>query len=204
VRRVTLPCLGVGAALTAVLALTACGGSPDTPAATEATTTIAPPATTTTSVPAPTTTTTADPTPVTTVPATTAVATTTLTDVQFQRNESYFFSSPDGSFTCGILRLPGRTEAGCEGVTTPVPPRPDDCMVSWGNGIRVENTGRGAFMCSGGQVYTSGAGTEPVLAPGTPLAELGYTCETTASSVTCTNDETGHGFTVAPDSNETF
>ncbi|MFM1726056.1 DUF6636 domain-containing protein [Rhodococcus sp. PAM 2766] len=202
-RRVTLPCLGVGAALTAVLALTACGGSPDTPAATEATTTIAPPATTTTSVPTPTTTT-ADPTPVTTVPTTTAAATTTLTDVQFQRNESYFFSSPDGSFTCGILRLPGRTEAGCEGVTTPVPPRPDDCMVSWGNGIRVENTGRGAFMCSGGQVYTSGAGTEPVLAPGTPLAELGYTCETTVSSVTCTNDETGHGFTVAPDSNETF
>lgn len=199
-RRVSLPCLGVGAALAAVLALTGCGSPAETPAA-EPTTTVAAP-TTTTSVAVPTTTT--APTTTTTAPTTTAAATTTLTDVQFQRNESYFFSSPDGTFTCGIVRLPGRTEAGCEGVTTPVPPRPEDCMVSWGNGIRVENTGRGAFMCSGGQVYTSGAGTEPVLAPGTPLAKLGYTCATTASSVTCTNDETGHGFTVAPDSNETF
>ncbi|PTR31010.1 hypothetical protein C8K36_10136 [Rhodococcus sp. OK519] len=201
-RRVSLPWLGVGAALTAVLTLTACGGSTDTPAAAgSTTTTVAAP--TTTAAPALTTST--APTTTTAAPTTTTTAaSTTLTDVQFQRNESYFFSSPDGTFTCGIVRLPNRTEAGCEGATTPVPPRPDDCMVSWGNGIRVENAGRGAFMCSGGQVYTSGAGTEPVLAPGTPLAKLGYTCGTTASSVTCTNDETGHGFTVAPDSNETF
>ncbi|WP_175271991.1 DUF6636 domain-containing protein [Prescottella equi] len=202
VRRGFLSWLGVAAALTAVPALAGCGSSAQTPAA-ESTTTVAAP-TTTTPVAAPTTTTTTAPTTTTTAPTTTAAATTTLTDVQFQRNESYFFSSPDGTFTCGIVRLPGRTEAGCEGVTTPVPPRPEDCMVSWGNGIRVEDTGRGAFMCSGGQLYTSGSGTEPVLAPGTPLAKLGYTCATTASSVTCTNDETGHGFTVAPDSNETF
>ncbi|CAM3000084.1 DUF6636 domain-containing protein [Prescottella defluvii] len=197
-RRVTL--LGVGACAAAALTLTGCGGSPDAPADAAPTSTVAAP-TTTTPPSAPTTTT----VPVTTTTTTTiAPVTTTLTDVQFQRNESYFFTSPDGTFNCGIVRLPSRTEAGCEGPTSPIPPRPDDCVVSWGNGIRVENAGRGAFMCSGGRVYTSGTGTDPVLAPGVELTQLGYTCATTATSVTCANDETGHGFTVAPDSNETF
>ncbi|QKT13145.1 DUF6636 domain-containing protein [Rhodococcus sp. W8901] len=202
VRRVSLLGVGACAAVAAVLTLSGCGGSPDTPAQAEATSTAVAP-TTTTTAPAPTTTT----VPVTTTTestTTSAAATTTLTDVQFQRNESYFFTSPDGTFSCGIVRLPSRTEAGCEGPTSPIPPRPDDCIVSWGNGIRVENVGRGGFMCSGGRVYTSGAGADPVLAPGVELAQLGFTCTTTATSVTCTNDETGHGFTVAPDSNETF
>ncbi|QBJ95932.1 hypothetical protein ERC79_08070 [Rhodococcus sp. ABRD24] len=197
-RRVSLLCLGVGAVLT----LTACGGSPDAPAAAESSTTTAAPTTTTPEAPAPTTT--QAPVATTTETTTSAAGTSTLTDVQFQRNESYYFTSPDGGFRCGIVKLPSRTEAGCEGVTRPLPPKPDDCMVSWGNGIRVENVGRGGFMCSGGQVYTSGSGADPVLAPGVKLAKLGYTCETTARSVTCTNDGTGHGFTVAPDSNETF
>ena len=202
-RRVSRLIAGVGAALVAVPALGACGSSPAEPVAAAPTPvpTTAVPTGTTTPAPAPTT----SPPPVTTtIETTTAAATTTLVDVPFERNESYYFTSPDGRFTCGIVQLPSRTEAGCEGVTAPVPPRPDDCMVSWGNGIRVEDTGRGAFMCSGGQVYTSGTGTDPVLPPGTPLTELGYTCETTASSVTCTNDATGHGFTIAPDTNETF
>ena len=136
---------------------------------------------------------------------TTAVPTTTLTDVQFERNESYYFTTPDGNFQCGIIKLPTRIEAGCEGTTTPVPPRPESCMVNWGNGIRVTDEGEGAFMCSGGEVYTSGGpDADPVLAAGQPLSKLGFTCTTTATDVSCVNDQTTHGFTVAADSNEVF
>lgn len=198
-----LMCAGVGAALV----LTGCGGSSDASSQASATSTSSASATTEATTPPPITTTEAlpPPPPPPPAPTTTEVPTTTLTDVEFERNESYYFTSPSGGFQCGIIKLPNRTEAGCQGVTAPIPPKPESCMVSWGNGIRVENEGEGAFMCSGGLVYTSGdEGGDPVLSPGSELSKLGYTCSTTAKDVTCTNDETTHGFTVASDSNETF
>ncbi|MFF2107339.1 hypothetical protein CJ179_09600 [Rhodococcus sp. ACS1] len=197
-RRVSLVCLSIGSAMM----LAGCGGSSDAVAPPTSTTTAAAPVTTTTTtVPPTTTTTTVAPPP----PTTTEAPTTTLVDVPYEHNESYFFTSPDGGFQCGIIKLPNRTEAGCQGSTSPVPPRPDDCMVDWGHGIRVENDGEASFMCAGGLVYTSG-GDEPdaALPAGSKLTKLGYTCGTTATAVTCTNDETSHGFTVAPDSNKTF
>ncbi|OOL29653.1 hypothetical protein GQ85_24665, partial [Rhodococcus rhodochrous] len=161
--------------------------------------------TTTTVAPAPTApgTTSATGTTTTTPPPAPESAPPTLADVQYERNESYYFTSPDGGFRCGIVKLPSRTEAGCEGATDPVPPRPENCMVNWGNGIRVQDAGPAEFMCSGGSVYTSG-GDDPVLPSGSRLSKLGYTCETTDADVTCANDATGHGFTIAAGSNTTF
>ncbi|WP_407443441.1 hypothetical protein [Rhodococcus sp. (in: high G+C Gram-positive bacteria)] len=190
----------------AALVLAGCGSSTadEPPAETSATvSSTAPPATTTEQVAAPTTT---SALPETTSPPelTPSAPTTTLVDVEYERNESYYFASPDGTFQCGIVRLPSRTEAGCEGVTDPVPPRPESCVVNWGHGIRVQDTGPGEFVCSGGPVYLSPEGASPALPPGSTLSELGYTCSTTAVDVTCTNDTTGHGFTVASSSNETF
>ncbi|NLE81731.1 MAG: hypothetical protein GX610_19555 [Rhodococcus sp.] len=201
-RRMSLMCVSVGS----VLLLAGCGGSSeadvsvDSAAASSVTSTAA---TTTEATTLPPTTTT---TPLLPPPsAATAAPTTTLTEVEFERNESYYFVSPDGEFQCGIIKLPNRTEAGCQGATSPVPPKPDSCVVNWGHGIRVENEGEGAFMCSGGVVYTSGEeGGDPVLPAGSQLSKLGYTCNTTEEDVTCVNDETSHGFTIAPDSNTTF
>ncbi|MFD6515343.1 DUF6636 domain-containing protein [Rhodococcus sp. NPDC060176] len=195
--RVGFVLLSVGS----VLLLAGCGGEADSAprvaAQPSSATTTAVPTTTTTVAPVVTTTT--EP------PTTTPPPTTTLTDVQFERNESYYFTTPDGNFQCGIIKLPTRIEAGCEGTTTPVPPRPESCMVNWGNGIRVTDEGEGAFMCSGGEVYTSGGpDADPVLAAGQPLSKLGFTCTTTATDVSCVNDQTTHGFTVAANSNEVF
>lgn len=118
---------------------------------------------------------------------------------------AYYFTSPDGLFQCGIVPLSSRTEAGCQGTTTPVPPRPDDCMINWGNGIRVTNDGPAAFMCSGGVVYTSGGESmDPPLAVGATIAEGGYTCTSAENGISCANDATGHGFRIAPDSNEIY
>lgn len=194
----------IGVVTAAALLLAGCGGG-DEEAATEP---VAAAPTTTTSVAAPTTTTVA-PTTATTTTAEPTTATpepeapTSLIDVPYARNESYYFTSPDGQFHCGIIKLPTRSEAGCEGVTDPVPPRPDDCVVNWGNGIRVTNEGEGAFMCSGGPVYLPGDVTA-ALPAGATLSKLGFSCTTTDTDVTCINDDTGHGFTVAAGSNETF
>lgn len=183
----------VGAAIAAVV-LTACGASTADEAATRTTTpiptTVAP-----TTVAPPTTaagTTTA-------VPTTTTVAPTTT----YRRNEAVYFTSPDGEFQCGIIELPSRVEAGCQGATTPVPPRPESCMINWGSGIRVTGTGRGEFLCAGGLVYTSG-GTDAALPVGKSVSSFGYTCASEPDTVTCRNDDTGHGFRIAQTSNETF
>ncbi len=144
-RRVSLVCLSIGSAMM----LAGCGGSSDAVAPPTSTTTVAAPVTTTTTTVPPTTTTTTT-TTIAPPPTTTEAPTTTLVDVPYEHNESYFFTSPDGGFQCGIIKLPNRTEAGCQGSTSPVPPRPADCMVDWGHGIRVEKNGEASFMCAGG------------------------------------------------------
>lgn len=194
----------VAAAGCAALVLAGCDSSTaDQPRAEPPSSVTSPsvPATTTTE-PAPTTT--SVPSETTPPAETTPPPETTLIDVEYERNESYYFASPDGAFQCGIVRLPTRTEAGCEGTTDPVPPQPESCVVNWGYGLRVKDTGPGEFLCSGGPVYLSPDGASPALPPGASLAQLGYTCTTTDVDVTCANDSTGHGFTIAPGSNETF
>ena len=51
---------------------------------------------------------------------------------------------------------------------------------AWSTGATVfasPTRGEGAFMCSGGEVYTSGGpDADPVLAAGQPLSKLGFTC----------------------------
>lgn len=159
-----------------------------------------------TTTPAPITTTLAPPTTTTAAPTTTttsAPATTTATE--YARNEAVYFSSPTGGFECGIISLPTRTEAGCQGVTTPIPAKPENCMVNWGNGIRVTGNGPGEFLCSGGPVYASGVpAADSVLPVGDKVSSFGFTCKSQANGVTCTKDATGHGFRIAADSNETF
>ncbi|WP_186629562.1 DUF6636 domain-containing protein [Rhodococcus sp. BP22] len=194
----------VAAAVLAVSALlTACGSESgaEVAATSPPSTTSAPAATTTTTVaPVPVTTTEA-PLSTTTEPAPPPMPQTTYAPLQ----GAYYFSSPDGQFQCGIVTLPSRTEAGCQGTTTPVPPRPESCMISWGNGIRVTNEGAAEFMCSGGAVYTSGGETvDPPLEVGQQIVGDGYTCISAADGISCNNDETGHGFRIAADSNETF
>jgi hypothetical protein len=153
---------------------------------------------------APTTTTTAPPTTTTTTTTTTSAPPST-TAVEYARNEAVYFSSPVGGFECGIISLPTRTEAGCQGATTPIPARPENCMVNWGNGIRVTGNGPGEFLCSGGPVYTSGvSAADSVLPVGDKVSSFGFTCKSEAKGVTCVKDDTGHGFRIATDSNDTF
>ncbi|MFD1815339.1 DUF6636 domain-containing protein [Rhodococcus gannanensis] len=184
----------VAGAAVAALAVAGCGSS-DTPEA--ATVGVVSGPVSSTSVPttpapaAPTTSATAAPT-------TSAAATTT-----YQRNEAVYFTAPNGGFQCGIIELPTRVEAGCQGPTDPIPPRPDNCMIAWGTGIRVTTAGPAEFLCAGGVVYTSGE-DDPVLPVGQSVASFGFTCTSTHVGASCRNDESGHGFEIGPDSNETF
>nr|WP_255030605.1 DUF6636 domain-containing protein [Rhodococcus sp. 06-156-3] len=193
----------LAASVAIVAVLSACGsesGADATSAPATTTTTVAPPTMTVEPVLPPPSTEAPPPTPPEPAPEPAPPQTTYAA-----LDGAYYFSSPDGLFQCGIVTLASRTEAGCQGTTSPVPPRPEDCMISWGNGIRVTNEGEAEFMCSGGAVYTSGGETiDPPLAVGQVINADGYSCESTAGGISCTNDETGHGFRIAADSNEIY
>lgn len=119
--------------------------------------------------------------------------------------EFYFFKSPDDLYICGFdLNM-----ALCQGKTEPVPPRPASCAEgpSWGGGMFVDATQKVDFVCAGGVLFYP-IGREPEnrdkLTPGQTIAALGFTCSAEKSGVRCTHDATGHGFLIAPHTNERF
>jgi hypothetical protein len=118
----------------------------------------------------------------------------------------YFFTSADISadrgYSCGVTD----EEALCQGTTEPVPPPPDSCSrpggPGWGHGMFVAATGKVDFVCAGGLVY--GPDDRDVLQPGESFTALGFTCAAKETGVHCVHDASGHGFFIAPDTNERF
>ncbi|NUT95018.1 MAG: hypothetical protein HOY78_23645 [Saccharothrix sp.] len=124
----------------------------------------------------------------------------------FDKTVSYFFAPPQGGYSCGIQA----DKAGCHGSTRPVPPRPASCGTgpSWGGGMFVGQSGEADFLCTGGVIFWPGSnrGVEPGdrLTAGQRVSALGYTCTAGEQDMRCVHDATGHGFRMAPTSNEKF
>ncbi|TDQ00470.1 Vps62-related protein [Labedaea rhizosphaerae] len=118
----------------------------------------------------------------------------------------YFFTSPDDQYSCAIVA----EQALCQGGTKPVPPRPASCNpdITWGYGMSVGSDDKVDFICAGGIMYgpaDRSPGPQDRLPSGKTLTTLGFTCAATGDSeLRCTHDASGHGFRIAPDSNEKF
>ena len=118
----------------------------------------------------------------------------------------YSFTSPSGSFYCGIAPAsygdPGF--AVCQGETIPVPPRPAECRtgISWGGGMYVNDAGKVDYVCAGGLILSDGS--SKVLPYGAALAVAGMACTSAETGMRCVNDRTGHGFRISTASNERF
>ncbi len=122
-----------------------------------------------------------------------------------------FFTSPDGSFTCGILPAstdnPDGGTAGYQGSTSPVPPRPSTCPPQgpgWGQGMQVHTDGTVNFLCTGGVIYAANSGAGPALPDGSTLTGNGFVCTSTSGAVSCLDRQSGHGFSIAATWNTTF
>lgn len=119
---------------------------------------------------------------------------------------SYMFTSPDGTFHCGIESADGSrpARAGCQGDTSPVPARPTSCSTTtlWGDGMTVDANGSTRFLCADDAEFPSR--TAGPLAYGKMVTALGFTCASRHDGIWCRDDSTGHGFRIAPQSNATF
>jgi hypothetical protein len=119
--------------------------------------------------------------------------------------ESYFFQSPDTKYLCGF----DAQRAACQGSTQPIPARPASCPEGgpgWGHGMFVTPQETG-FVCAGGVMYYP-VGRQPEdkdrLTEGQAISALGFTCTAEKTGIQCKHDASGHGFRIAPDSNERF
>ncbi len=74
----------------------------------------------------------------------------------------------------------------------PMPARPKDgsCNLDWGNGVVLSKTSKTEVLCAGDTIYGP---NYPVLNYGKTWKKSGYTCQSSAKGLTCTNQK-GKGF----------
>ncbi|MEU7138551.1 hypothetical protein ABZ942_03785 [Nocardia sp. NPDC046473] len=132
--------------------------------------------------------------------------------VLYRNADGYYFQTADRQLTCGILDQPTgqpRRTAGCQGATGPAPPNLQKCWSTDPTAAAVAVGEDAGYLCVNQGFYTGpagefGTGVGPVLPAGSTLRAHGFTCRAETFSVICSNDEDGHGFEIAPDSNRVF
>ncbi|MFI5781994.1 hypothetical protein [Nocardia sp. NPDC051570] len=124
----------------------------------------------------------------------------------------YYFATPSGSFGCVIFPRPmgpaneGGDVAGCQGRQAAIPSGGKDCGTNPDYLQVADSVGPGGARqaCVNQPIFTLGAAGAKTLAYGSRLSVNGYTCLSEQTGVTCTNDATKHGFTIARELNRIF
>lgn len=102
------------------------------------------------------------------------------------------FKSPSGNIHCQYYD--GEIRCDIAQQSAPVPPKPRDCELEWGQAFAVADNGRsGERLCHGDTVVDARL---PVLAYGNVWRSGGITCASEQTGVTCTN-AAGHGFSLS-------
>ncbi|WP_194835937.1 hypothetical protein [Nocardia sp. XZ_19_369] len=190
------------------LALLAGCGNDDKGSGTPTSSSAAPSSPVASSSTAPTTTATAAPTSSTTRPH----ASGPVDPAQYRQQMGYYFQSPSGSFLCAILDQPidDNAQVGCQGPTTPAPAEFTECWSKNPQGSTLTVGKRSGARCLNQGVFVGAPidggsrGGGRVLPYGGVLTVGAFTCDSAENGVTCTNDTTGAGFTIARESNRTF
>lgn len=127
----------------------------------------------------------------TTTTTTTEVTTTTVATTTSGGYTSFIqFSMPSGNIGCGLDGEFARCDIQERSWTPPAAPA--DCDADWGHAVAV-GTGDAGFICAGDTV----AGSPDVLEYGQSVRRGPMQCTSSQSGVTCTNLDTGRGFTLA-------
>lgn len=173
--------------LTATLLAAGCGGSDD--AGVTVTETATTTATTSTST--------------ATEPGTTATTTTGSDDGSTPSADQTVtkltgFTSPTGNIGCYIDKRSVRCDIS-ERDWEP-PPAPSGCDLDYGQGIELQAGGSADFVCAGDTALGGG----DALDYGTSIGAGLLICESEESGMTCTDAETGRGFTISREGYDIF
>jgi hypothetical protein len=111
---------------------------------------------------------------------------------------SYDFVTPSKNIGCFVSADSARCDIADKSWTAP--PQPADCDLAWGNGVSVGVAGEASMVCAGDTVL-GGARTLPY---GDAVRVGDFVCVSAESGVRCTNEPTGHGFTLSRQSYDLF
>ncbi len=111
------------------------------------------------------------------------------------------FASPSRNLGCMILDGTARCDIKTRSWSPPPTPKSCPPVVDYGQGLIVTASGEGQLVCAGDTVLDSQAQT---LAYGA-VTEVGpFDCASSTAGMTCTNEQTGHGFFISIQSYRTF
>lgn len=121
------------------------------------------------------------------------VSTVTTTDTGAPPVENLTaFQAPSGNIGCQLSAQSVRCDIRDHDYSDPT--TPSDCPLDYGDSLSVGQSGPGEFVCHG----------DTAVDPSSPKAPYGsgakagpFTCRSEESGVTCTNSDTGHGFTLS-------
>lgn len=101
------------------------------------------------------------------------------------------FRSPTGNIGCALSSQGVRCDIQQRSWRPPAKPR--SCDVDYGQGLAVERTGRGRFVCAGDTVLGIGR----TVAYGTLVRRGRFACRVRTSGVRCINTRNRHGFALS-------
>lgn len=112
--------------------------------------------------------------------------------------ELTLFASPTGNIGCAIEPSDVRCDIGDRDWSPP--PKPSGCSGDYGQGITLSTGAAPEFVCANDSTLGGG----DVLDYGQSIAAGLLRCESAATGMTCTDTETGRGFTLAKEGYELF
>jgi hypothetical protein len=108
------------------------------------------------------------------------------------------FSSPTGNIGCYIDLRGVRCDIGDRDWEPP--PAPPGCELDYGQGIELKAGGAADFVCAGDTALGAG----DALDYGTSIGAGLLVCESEESGITCTDAESGRGFTISREGYDIF
>jgi hypothetical protein len=102
------------------------------------------------------------------------------------------FLTPSKNIGCHLSRDGVRCDIGRRDWTPP--PKPADCELDWGFGVYIVPGKPAAFVCTGDSLLGA---TKDTLPYGHVLRAGAFQCDSEYVALRCSNERTGHGFTLS-------
>jgi hypothetical protein len=106
----------------------------------------------------------------------------------------FHFQSPSHNIGCVLTKKFVRCDISAH--TWPVPPKPADCDVDYGQGVSVGQSGRADYVCAGDTALDPSA---DVLAYGDRISKGNIRCSSKTKGMRCVNLESKDGFFLSRD-----
>jgi hypothetical protein len=109
------------------------------------------------------------------------------------------FLTPSKNIGCTLSATSVRCDIGRRDWAAP--PKPASCALDYGNGITIDKAETAGFSCAGDSLLGA---AQPILQYGHAMQAGDFRCDSESVALRCTNQRSGHGFTLSVQSYALF